>query len=262
MLTCIDFHTHIFPDHVAEKVIRGLEETYRAQSQGPATVAGLAAAMDKASVDRAVLCPVATRPDQVRGINRWIASLDRQRFLPFGALHPDCPDLEEELAFLRDQDLRGVKLQPYFQGYELQAPAALKMMEKLAEFVVLIHGGQEISPISSVPTTPERLRMLHQRFPDHRLVIAHLGGYQMWQEVEEYLVGEDVYFDLSYTFDRLDDESIARLIAAHGPQRILFGSDYPWQLPAVSRAGLARLHLSLKQEKRILAGNAVELLAL
>lgn len=262
MLSCLDFHTHIFPDRVAERAIAALIETYQAQPQGEATVAGLLRAMDAAGVDRAVVCPVATRPDQVVSINRWVTSLDRERFVPFGALHPDFEGLEEELRFLRDQGVRGVKLQPHFQGYELESPGLLRMFEQLRDFVVLMHGGQEIKPIPSVPTTPERLRALHDRFPQHRLVIAHLGGYQMWEAVEDNLLGQDLYFDLSYTFDRLDDETIARFIAAHGIERILFGSDYPWMLPAQARAGLQRLGLPREQEHMILAGNAVRLLGL
>lgn len=262
MLSCLDFHTHIFPDRVADRAIAALIETYQAQPQGEATVAGLLQAMDAAGVDRAVVCPVATRPDQVVSINRWVTALDRDRFVPFAALHPDFEGLDEELRFLRDQGVRGLKLQPHFQGYELESLALLRMFERLGDFVVLMHGGQEIKPIPSVPTTPERLRALHERFPQQRLVIAHLGGYQMWEGVEESLLGQNVYFDLSYTFNRLDDATIARFIAAHGVERILFGSDYPWMLPAQARAGLRRLGLPPDQERMILAENAVRLLGL
>lgn len=52
------------------------------------------------------------------------------------------------------------------------------------------------------------------------------------EQTGECVVGRDIYLDLSCTFDKLDDASIARIIAAHGPQRILFASDCPWQLPS------------------------------
>jgi len=222
MLNCIDFHTHIFPEHVAAKALDALIQAYGAQPQGPATV----------------------------------------NFIPLGAMHPDLPDQEAEIAFLRDQGVPGVKLQPHFQGYELDAPSTLKMFEKLSEMIILIHAGQEIRPIPHVPTTPERLRALHDRFPAHRLVLAHLGGYQMWDGVEKYLIGESVHLDLAYTFSHLDDEAIARLIAAHGPERILFASDYPWQTPAEACAGLKRLQLPEEQEHMILVGNAARLLGI
>ena len=258
----LDFHTHIFPDRVAERAIEALVQAYQAAPQGPATVAGALAAMDEAGVDKAVVCPVATRPEQVVSINRWVTSLDRERFLPFGAMHPDFADPEEELAFLRDQDVRGLKLQPHFQGYTVESPALLRLFERLEDFVVLMHGGQEIKPIPLVPTTPERLRALHERFPQQRLVIAHLGGYLMWEDMETHLLGQDLYFDLSFTSDRLDDATIARLVAAHGPERILFGSDYPWMTPAAARAGVERMGWTDAEKRGILGGNAERLLGI
>jgi hypothetical protein len=257
---CLDFHTHVFPDRVAEQAVAALWEAYRAEPRGPATVAGLRAALDEAQVQQAVLCPVATRPEQVGSINRWVVAQDPERFIPFGALHPESEHTEDELAFLRDQGVRGVKLQPHFQGFALESPALLRLFERLEGFVVLLHGGQEIRPIDFVPTTPERVRALHERFPQQRLVIAHLGGYHMWQEVRDCLVGLPLHLDLSYTFGRLADETIAQIIAAHGPERIVFGSDYPWMLPAETRAGLARLELPEAQEREILAENAWRLL--
>jgi len=266
MPTIIDFHTHIFPEHVAEKAMVALGETYGARPEGVATLSGLREAMDEAGVERAVLCPVATRPEQVPSINRWIVraneGLDRPRFFPFGALHPDFPEPEAELAYLRDQGVRGIKLQPHFQSYALEDPATLRMFELLEDFVVLLHAGQEIKPIPHVPTTPEKLRALHERFPRQRLVIAHLGGYKMWEEAEACLVGQEVYLDLAYTFGKLGDADIARIIAAHGAERVVFASDYPWQRPAEALADLRRLGLPPEQERLILSENAARLLGL
>jgi len=262
MVERIDFHTHIFPDHVAEKALQTLQRTYNAQPEGLATVAGLIEAMDEAGVERAVVCPVATRAEQVVSINRWVTGLDRTRLIPFGAIHPDFGEQEKEVEFLRGEGVRGVKLQPHFQGYELEADGTLRMIERLAGMVLVIHGGQEMSPIAKVPTTPEKLRRLHERFPEQRFVVAHLGGYQMWEGAEEYLVGQDIYFDLSFTFDKLEDQAIARIIAAHGPERVLFASDYPWQLPRVALAGLERLGLGEQERRMILGGNARRLLNL
>jgi predicted TIM-barrel fold metal-dependent hydrolase len=84
----------------------------------------------------------------------------------------------------------------------------------------------------------------------------------MWEDMEAHLLGTDLYFDLSYTFDRLDDATIARLVAAHGPERILFGSDYPWMLPAAARAGVERMGWSEEVKRGILAGNAERILGI
>ena len=112
------------------------------------------------------------------------------------------------------------------------------MFELREDFVVRLYAGQEIKPITVAPTTPEKLRALHARFPRQRLVIAHLGGYKMWEEAEQYLLGQEVYLDLAYTFGKLADAEIARLIRQHGAHRVLFASGYPWQRPQDALAGL------------------------
>jgi hypothetical protein len=182
--------------------------------------------------------------------------------VPLGALHPYLDIVAEEAQWLREQGIRGVKLQPHFQSFQLEDKRTLRMLEVLEGMVVLLHGGQEIKEIEHVPTTPPRLLRVHEQFPEHKLVFAHLGGYQMWEEVEETLVGKPVWFDLSYTFEYLPDEQIERVIRAHGVERILFGSDYPWQAPAVARAGVARLGLTEEEKEQIMGENARNLLEL
>jgi len=192
-----------------------------------------------------------------------VAGLNDERIIGFGALHPAGTDLDEEIEFLLDHGIRGIKLQPHFQEFDLLAPATLKMLEKLVgRLVVLLHGGQEIRRIPRVEPTPERLLKLHQALPELQLIVAHLGGYQMWDSVEELLVGQDVYMDLSFVFDKMSDEQIARIVQNHGPERILFASDFPWQSPADVLAGLERLGLSQEHRDLILGGNAARLLRL
>ncbi len=259
----IDTHNHIFPDKVVDKAMAALEAAYGARPITRPTVEELLRHMDATGVDAAVLCSVATRPDQVGSINRWAAGLASERLIPFGALHPADPGCDEQIQFLLGEGIRGVKLQPHFQEFELLAPGTLNILEKLAgQLIVLLHAGQEIQPIERVEPTPERLLKLHQTLPELQLIVAHLGGYQMWEDVEELLVGQDLYMDLSFTFDKTSDEQIARIIRNHGPERILFASDFPWASPAEGLAGLDRLDLTAQEREMILGGNATRLLKL
>jgi hypothetical protein len=95
-----------------------------------------------------------------------------------------------------------------------------------------------------------------------RVVVAHIGGYGLWDDVERILVGRDVYFDLSYGIDHLPEEQLYRIITRHGADRILFGSDYPWRDPADVDRVLAKLPLSDEQFAAIRFGNAERLLGL
>ena len=252
----IDAHTHIFPDKVAQPAVEALHEIYGAEPVVLPTAGNLLRHMDASGVDFSVVCPVATKPEHVRSINRWILELPRDRLIPFGALHPACEDNESEIQRLLDGGIKGIKLQPFFQQYTLDAPRTDDLMEQIGDqLLVIMHGGNEIAPQDRVDPTPQRLAAFIDSHPYLRLSIAHLGGYMFWNDVEEYLVGRNVYFDLSYTFGKAPEDQIRRIISGHGYERILFASDFPWQAQSDALAGLSSLCLPPDQEAAILGGN-------
>jgi len=116
--------------------------------------------------------------------------------------------------------------------------------------------------IENVIPSPPALAQLLRDFPRLRMIVAHLGGYHMWELVQEYLVGRDVWFDLSYTFDRAADEVIRRIGSAHGWERVVWGSDFPWMRQSEALEGLMRLGLDDGTLEGVLAGNLKRLLNL
>ncbi len=263
MSETIDAHTHIFPDDLVDRAVGALREAYQAEPVRRPTVSGLLAEMAESGVGRSVVAPVSTKPSQVSGINNWRIGLNEPRIIPLCTLHPHQERLAEEIERVIAAGIRGVKLQPFFQGYDFEDRRAREMFEMIAgRLVVLMHGGQEIVDIPNVIPAPEPLARLKRDFPDLQIVVAHLGGYNMWDEVEEHLVGEDVYFDLSYTFDRAPDELIRRIGDRHGWDRIIFGSDFPWQSQREALDGLMRLKLPEHTLPGVLAGNLTSLLGL
>ena len=76
------------------------------------------------------------------------------------------------------------------------------------------------------------------------LILAHMGGWRNWEEVEELLPYAPVYLDTSYSLGSirpLDDgyykpedlpmmgeEQFLRIIRTFGYERFLFGTDSPW----------------------------------
>jgi hypothetical protein len=59
-----------------------------------------------------VLLSVATRPDQVEGINSWISGIckDYLGIIPLGAMHPEDPDPEAESMWMRQSGIKGMRL--------------------------------------------------------------------------------------------------------------------------------------------------------
>jgi predicted TIM-barrel fold metal-dependent hydrolase len=260
----IDAHTHVFPERVVDRAVAFLTEEYKTLPLIWPVAPKLLAHMQASGVDRSVVAPVASRPDQVASINQWAISLAAEpRLLPFGGLHPHDPDLEDEIHRLLDAGIPGVKLQPHFQAFDLDEPAAERMWETIGDrLAVLIHSGKEMQPIEKLRPTPARIAALIERHPYLHLIVAHLGGFRIWDDVEKDLVGANVHLDLSFTFGHIGYPQIERIIRAHGPERILWGSDFPWQTQSFGLEAFARLSLTEDERRAILSGNILTLLGL
>jgi len=260
----VDFHTHAFPEKVAQKAVAALGAQYGVSPVAKPTLAGLLATMDDAGVDLSVVAPVATRPDQVRSINEWAVQTNAERVVCFGALHPDLPDLSAEVDRVADSGLKGVKVQPNFQEF---VPDDRRMWPayQAAEgrLIVLFHSGQEIAPLDHVYAQPAALAKVKDMFPGLTMVVAHLGGYLMWEEVRRHLLGRDLYFDSSYCpREKLDDETMLDLIRSHGARRVVFATDFPWGAAARDLARLGSLPLSEGEKEAIAWQNSRDLLGL
>lgn len=84
----------------------------------------------------------------------------------------------------------------------------------------------------------------------------------MWDEVEKYLVGQDVYFDTGVVLDRMPQEQFIRMVRSHGADRILFGTDSPWADQKNFVTILNSMPLTSDEREAIFSGNAMKLLGL
>ena len=94
--------------------------------------------------------------------------------------------------------------------------------------------------------------------PD-RFVLAHLGGWKYWDEVEKTLCGENVYMDTAMAATLgLEPELARKIILEHVPGHIFLGSDCPWEDPAVSVSYVRSLGLAFDVTEGLLWRNAAE----
>jgi uncharacterized protein len=86
----------------------------------------------------------------------------------------------------------------------------------------------------------------------------------MLDEAEDTVVGTDVYLDTSWppTLATLDPQRIRRLIERHGPDKVIFGSDWPMADPTAEIAAIRALGLSDDDTEAVLGGNLARLLGL
>lgn len=266
-MSIVDVHTHAFTDALAPKAIPSIVAV--ATTGGgvtpyyDGTIAGLIEAMDRAGVDRSVVAPVATKPSQVSTINDWIVSLDRERIIPFGAMHPDFPEPAAEIARLAEHGIRGIKMhsrnQDFLPDERRMAPIYRAVID--SGLIVLFHAGRDMVE-SGFEARPAHFARMLDEYPDLTCVLAHMGGYEFWPEVREHLCGRDVYLDTAYVPGHLPDGELLALIRTHGAGKVLFGSDGPWTDVRAEIAHISQLGLTTAELAGVLGGNAERLLGI
>ena len=88
------------------------------------------------------------------------------------------------------------------------------------------------------------------------------GGLWVWDYVEAFLVGENVYLDLAFVHQYITDEQVYRIVEAHGSDRILFATDSPWSGQRETIAWLQSSRLSDNEKEKICELNAMKLLGI
>ncbi|MBN2329951.1 MAG: amidohydrolase [Candidatus Omnitrophica bacterium] len=257
----IDVHTHIFPDELALKAVPKMAKEAGIQEAIDGRCASLLQSMDEAGIDKSWLQPVATKPVQVQSINTFVENLRSERLVSFGAVHPDCDDLSKLADDLAERGFPGVKIHPEYHQCRPDDPRFTPLYEALQanRMIVLFHAGYDIG-IPTINSAPIDFARLKDKYPRLTLILAHMGGFQQWEEVSKDLAGEDVYLDTSYSLGHFPDEDFVALVRKHGVHRILFGTDSPWADQKKDVDYLKSLSFSDDELKSILGENAQSLL--
>lgn len=263
----IDFHTHIFPDKIAQRSIQSLSEVSGVKAATDGTLNGLLASMDKSGVNLSVILPVVTKPSQFESVNTFAAKVNAQyagRLLSFGGIHPDSENYKAELDRIKELGLPGIKLHPDYQGVMIDDVRYMRIIEYANELglIILVHAGIDIGLPEPVHCPPDKARKVLDAIKPQKLVLAHMGGWKQWDAVYEYLAGQQVYLDTAFCFDYMSQETFLRLCGKHGTQRILFATDSPWSDASKDRKVVEALPLSMQQKEAIFSENAKRLLGL
>ncbi len=280
----VDLHTHVFPDKIAASTVKKLEQLSHTRSFSDGSTAGLMASMARAGVDASLVLPVATNPHQVPHVNDSSARINdlgpETGIYSLGCIHPDFDGYREELSRIASLGLKGVKLHPEYQGTDFDDIRYLRILDRCGELglMVLSHAGLDVGFPGKDNCSPAMvLRAIRQVGPV-KLVLAHMGGWRQWEQVEELLWDTQVSIDTSYalgSISPLDDgyytpdqlplmkeEQFMRMVRKFGAKRVLFGTDSPWDDQAQALKRLRALPLEPWELEAILGGNAQTLLGL
>jgi len=257
----IDFHTHYYPDKIVERALQHARNT----GLNPATDGtrdSLIKSMRQAGIDYSLALPLANTPNNVRGVNRWAQLQNKAPVFLIGSIHPFADNPDKLLKQIAAMGLKGVKVHPEYQDFSFDDERLFPLWEACInnDIFVITHAGEDSNFKPPYKSNPESLSRFHQRFKDLKLVIAHLGSFQMWDDAEKHIAGLPVYLDLAFTLGHIPDDQLIRIIRKHGAERILFGTDSPWCDQEQAVKHLNSLPLSKHEKELILGLNAARIL--
>ena len=280
----IDFHTHTFPDKISEGVLAKLSKLSHTQYFTNGSVSGLLASMEEACVSYSVNLPVMTDAKQVEKVNgALIAEKDMlfsKGIITFGGMHPDYVAYKKELLRLKEHGILGIKVHPAYQNTDIDDIRMLRIIDAASELglIVLTHAGIDIGIYDRNYTSVRQiLNVINQVHPP-KLVLAHMGNWACWDDVEQYLCGAPVWFDTAFAIgpitqdqaksgtpylqSNLSAEAFVRIVRKHGADKILFATDSPWESQKDYVGRVEAMPLDKTEKDLIFSGNAVKLLGL
>ena len=257
----IDAHCHIYPDKIADKAVEAIGQFYDLSMYYDGRYSTLIDFGSKIGVKHYVIFSVATTPKQVHSINNYIADTVKQSggiMTGLGALHPDSETVEEDIAEIIALGLKGVKMHPDFQKFQIDDKKCYKIYELCQKnnLPVLLHTGDSRYDYSN----PQRMKKVLEDFPNLTVIGAHFGGWSCWKEAAETLSSySNFYVDCSSSFDWLTAGECRDLISAYGADHVLFATDFPMWNHESEYKRFTEINLSDEENRLILYKNAVRL---
>lgn len=279
-----DAHTHLFHPKVVENVRK---KTKMVQQLGLKT-AGVKKRTSRTCLENeltdsqvigGLVLPTASASKVQKANDNAIEQVKGStKLLTAGTLHPCARNIPDILDKLKDQEIRAIKCCSFSQQFSLQDPETFKMLKCIQEkniktgagffiiFDTLMPADQYFGSKPEHNTTPELLGKLVKKFPSINFIGAHMGGLLApFTDVKKHLKPSDnLFLDTSNGVHVLEETQYIELIQQHGPEHIIFGTDWPWfthkeeirlQNKLFDKAGFTK-----KQKASVFADNILKML--
>lgn len=258
----IDIHTHIYPDKIARKAADSVRDFYKLDGSlaMDGTVDMLLKRGAEAGISQFVVLPVSNSPAHVHSINKFILSQaeTHNNFIGFGTVHADMEGLMDEVEWILQSGLHGIKMHPDSQRFAIDDERLYPMYDYLQDKIpVMLHMGDPRYHYSH----PSRLRKILDIFPRLEVIAAHFGGYSMFHTARELLWDTNCVFDISSAMMFMEQGEPEKYINSYGAERMAYGTDYPLWDPVEEVNRFKQLKLTDEQFEQIAHKTAERLFA-
>ena len=208
---------------------------------------------------------------RLSGYNDWLCrkALKDPRMEPAIAADPTINEeymAKELLSKLETYKIKVIKihpaassLSPAYEGYQ---PIFDFAQEK--DLTVISHGGLLVDDPEGKYCSPENFRKVLDKFPNLKLVAAHLAYPNVKGLCDLAGKYKNLFTDISFVFknSQLTDDEFCDIIRSFGPDRVVFGSDFPWCDPKKDMDRLLRLKLNEKELEMVARQNSIRIFGL
>jgi len=246
----IDFHTHIFPPEVRDRREDFFDHEpafkllYSAPGSKIAGAQGLIRNMDNEGIDKSVVFGFPWHNEDYfkRGNDYILEVVERykDRLIGFSTFFPLAKGAEKELERCLKSGLSGAGELAFYTS--TASEDTLKAFMPIAEIAkgfdvpILFHANEPVGHYypGKTPITLKEVYDFLQYFPDNKIILAHWGGgilfYHLMKKAVKGVL-ENTWFDTAASPYLYDKEIYSISTTIVGPDRILFGSDFPLLKP-------------------------------
>lgn len=244
----IDIHAHLGTSWV------GWSEDY-------ADLEGFIRLMDQFGVDISCVNSWQLSYDPIKGNKEIFDAVKKypERLIGFGVISPRYKQtlVKQEIdKCIKEYGMKGLKLHPTLNGYYADSTIVDPVMEKAIHYDIplLFHTWNDDY------SNPRRIATLAQRFPQAKIIMAHMGFEDWLEAIVIAEKAENIYLDTTGT--TTEWLIIKTAVERCGEDKILFGSDSPALNLGAELAKVKDAQISQQAKEKILYKNAVRLLKL
>ncbi len=260
-------HAHVFPASVNPN----------------GTIDRLLKLLDNCGIESAVCFAPFPHQLQKTGLepNTWLAGelSGRSRLHGFGTLDLRRDDIRDQVRRINDLGLRGIKMHPNAQEFDVLCPAAMEAYGAAEDEKLFITFHTGVHHYRLKHYNVKLFDEVAWNFKDLRFSLEHVGGYSFFNEALAVIVNNipfppvpgrrcGVYAGLTSIFTPnfcrfwyMPRERLDELVAQAGVDQLIFGLDFPYNLEEATRLGIQTIRslgLTDAEQAMILGGNLRE----